>query len=91
MVAKYEQLRAQNKIKPEESTSLASEKFELDGSKVSLKNLTVHALQKGTGFFEGVITRVELGNSASESLRAMLDYAVPRLPKTRNGHTSFQG
>jgi hypothetical protein len=79
MTAKYEQLRAQNKIKPEESTSLANEKLEAGRRETWLKSLVTQAIQKGSGFFDGVSkSGVDLGKTAHESLRAMLDYAVPR-------------
>ena len=93
MVAKYEQLRAQSKIKPEESSSLANEKLETGRRENSLKYLMVAALQKGTGFFDGVSKLgPELGKTAAESLRAMLDYAVPRLyPNLEMGTRPIKG
>ncbi len=93
MIAKYEQLRAQSKIKPEESTSLSNEKQETGRREQTLKNLTIYALQKGTGFFDGVSKLgTELGKTASESLRAMLEYAIPRLyPKLEMGTRPIKG
>jgi hypothetical protein len=93
MVAKYEQLRAQSKIKPEESASLANEKLEAGRREHTLKGLMVNALQKGTGFFDGVSKLgMELGKTASESLRAMLDYSVPRLyPNLQMGTRPIKG
>lgn len=80
MVAKYDQLRAQNKINPDESTSLANEKLEAGRREESLKRLIVDAFKKGTGLFDGVgKDGADLGKSASDILIAMLDYAVPQL------------
>jgi hypothetical protein len=80
MVAKYDQLRAQNKINPDESSNLANEKLEAGRREESLKRLIVDAFQKGTGFFDGVgKVGPDMGKSASEILKAMLDYAVPQL------------
>lgn len=93
MVAKYDQLRAQGKIKPEESASLANEKTEASKREYNLKNLITSALQKGTGFFDGVSKLgLELGKGASESMRAMLNYAVPLLyPNLQMGTRSIKG
>lgn len=93
MVAKYDQLRAQNKITPDESASLANEKLDVGRREERLKRLVVEALQTGTGFFEGVgKLGSELGRSSSESLRAMLDYAVPKLyPKLEMGTRPIKG
>lgn len=93
MVAKYDQLRAQSKIKPEESASLANEKIDSGKREISLKGLITSALQRGTGFFNGVSKQgMELGNSASESLHGMLEYAVPLLyPKLQMGTRPVKG
>ena len=80
MVAKYDQLRAQNKINPDELNSLANEKLEAGRREESLKRLITEAFQKGSGFFVGVEKAgPDLGKSAPEILREMLDYAVPQL------------
>lgn len=80
MIAKYDQLRAQNKINPDESTSLANEKLEAGRREEGLRRLIVEAFQKGTGFFIGVSKDgPDLGKTAAEILKAMLDYAVPQL------------
>lgn len=93
MTAKYEQLRAQNKIKPEESSSLANEKLESGRREQWLKTLMTQALQKGLGLFDGVSKAgTDLGKTASESLRGMLEYAVPRLyPKLEMGTRPIKG
>jgi hypothetical protein len=80
MVAKYDQLRAQNKINPDESTSLANEKLDVTRREDRLKRLIVEGIEKGTGFFDGVgKPGSELGKTAGEIFKAMLDYAVPQL------------
>lgn len=93
MVAKYDQLRAQNKINPDESASLANEKLDAGRREERLKRLIVDALQKGTGFFDGVgKLGPELGKGAAESLKAMLSYAVPKLyPKLEMGTRPIKG
>lgn len=93
MVAKYEQLRAQNKINPDESASLANEKLDVGRREDRLKRLMVGVLEKGTGFFDGVSkSGSELGKSAAEIFKAMLDYAVPKLyPKLEMGTRPVRG
>jgi hypothetical protein len=93
MVAKYEQLRAQNKITPDESTSLSNEKLDVSRREDRLKRLVVEALGKGTGYFDGVEKQgPDLGKSAAEIFSAMLDYAVPRLyPKLELGTRPLKG
>jgi hypothetical protein len=93
MVGKYDNLRAQSKIKPDEATSLANEKQDASRREVTLKGLITQAIRKGTGFFEGVSKLgLELGKSAPESLRAMLNYSVPQLyPKIDLGTRPIKG
>lgn len=93
MVAKYDQLRAQNKITPDESASLANEKLDVTRREERLKRLMVAAIETGTGFFDGVgKAGSELGKSAPEILNAMLDYAVPKLyPKLEMGTRPIKG
>jgi hypothetical protein len=93
MVAKYDQLRAQNKITPDESASLANEKLDVSRREDRLKRLMVGVIETGTGFFEGVgKAGSELGKTAPEILNAMLDYAVPKLyPKLEMGTRPIKG
>ncbi|RME59222.1 BREX system P-loop protein BrxC [Candidatus Parcubacteria bacterium] len=93
MVSKYEQLRAQARITADESASLASEKLQAIRLEDRLKSLLTAAFQQGSGFYGGVEKPgPDLGRTAPEILKAMLDYAVPRLyPKLDMGLYSLRG
>ena len=93
MVGKYDQLRAQNKITKEESTSLAAEKTEVLRLEERLKERLESALTKGRGFFRGVSKDgASLGKSLSEIFKGMFDYAVPDLyPKLELGARPLKG
>jgi hypothetical protein len=93
MVSKYEQLRAQNKITPDESSSLANEKLDASRREDRLKRQVVEALEQGVGFFDGVSKNgAELGKTAAEIFSKMLDYAVPRLyPHLEMGTRPLRG
>ena len=93
MVAKFDQLRAQAKITADESASLASEKLQVLRQEDRLKRLISTAFQKGTGFHNGnAKPGPDLGKIASEILKGMLDFAVPKLyPKLDMGIYSLKG
>jgi len=93
MVAKYEQLRAQNKITPDESSSLANEKLDVGRREDALKRLLIGGIETGKGFFDGVGKQgSELGSTVSEIVKSMLDYAVPKLyPKLEMGTRPIKG
>jgi hypothetical protein len=93
MVAKYDQLRAQNKIIPEEASSLAAEKAEVLRLEERLKERLEKALAGGQGFFRGVSKAgAALGTTLSEILRGLYDLAVPDLyPKLEMGSRPLKG
>ncbi|MDD5368154.1 MAG: BREX system P-loop protein BrxC [Anaerolineaceae bacterium] len=93
MIGKYEQLRAQNKISPDEAPSLANEKLDVSKRQETLKRLITEAIQAGTGFFDGVHKPgPDLGEKASEIIKKMLDYAVPQLySKLSMGNRPIKG
>ena len=80
MVGEYEQLRAQNKIQPEEATSLEQEKRAQSSYEQRLRDGLEVALAQGHGFFQGVAKPgPDLGHSLGESWKAFFDYAMPNL------------
>jgi hypothetical protein len=93
MVAKYDQLRAQGKISPVESATLSSEKLTALRIKEHLKGLIVQAFREGRGYFRGVERAgSDMGKTAAEILKGMLDHAVPMLyPKLEMGTASIKG
>lgn len=93
MVAKYDQLRAQGKITPIESATLSSEKLTALRIKEHLKSLILRAFREGRGYFRGVEKAgSDMGKTASEILKGMLDHAVPMLyPKLEMATVSIKG
>ena len=93
MVAKYDLLRAQNKINKEEASSLAAEKTEVLRLEERLKERLERALAGGRGFFQGVSKDgATLGKTLSEILKALFDFAVPDLyPKLEMGSRPLKG
>lgn len=80
MVGEYEQLRAQNKIQPEEAASLEQEKRAQSNFEQRLRDGLERALAQGHGFFQGVEKPgPDLGRSLGESWKAFFDYAMPKL------------
>jgi hypothetical protein len=80
MITRYDQLRAQGKISPEESSCLAGEKTELVRYQGRLRERLGHALQAGSGLFRGLSRDGSaLGKSATEVLRRWFDATVPEL------------
>lgn len=93
MVTKYEQLRGQNKITPEESTLLASEKSEALRIQTRLREKLAETLKGGTGYFRGVAKDgASLGKSTSEVFKNLFDSVVPDLyPKLKIGARPLKG
>ncbi len=87
MVEKYNQIRAQNKINKDESSSLENEKNEEARRTERLRGLVDKALAIGTGFFRGVAKDgPSLGKSLTEILHKVFEVAVPDLyPKLEMG------
>jgi len=91
--ARYEQLRAQNKITTEEASSLATEKSEALRLEGRLRDRLEAALAQGRGLFRGVSQDgATLGRTFSEILKGLLGFAVPDLyPKLDMGARSLKG
>ena len=80
MAAKYEQLRAQGKISPQETGSLSSEKLTALRLAERLKAAIQPAFKNGEGYLDGVRQLgSDLGDKPSEILRALVDSALPKL------------
>ncbi len=93
MVEKYDQLRAQNKISPDEAACLQDEKNLVLNYDLRLHDKIVEALERGTGVFRGVARDASsLGNSLSEIIKKLLDQVVPDLyPKLEMGSRPLRG
>lgn len=80
MVAKYDQMRGQNKITPEEAICLQDEKNEVNRLKNRLKDRVSEALQAGTSMFQGIEkSGADLGKTLGEIFKGLFDSAVPKL------------
>ena len=93
MSAKYDQLRAQNRITNEESALLAAEKNEESRLRRRLSEAMEGTLRAGTGIFRGVSRDgSSLGGTAGESIRALLQETIPQLyPKLEMGVRPLKG
>ncbi len=93
MVEKYEQLRAQSKISPEEATCLQDEKNAVLRYQSRLSDKLHEALEKGTGVFRGVAFDAPgLGKSLGEIVKKFLGNVVPDLyPKLEMGSRPLKG
>jgi hypothetical protein len=93
MIGKYEQARAQNRISPEEASSLSNEKQEITRIQSRLRDKMIEALEKGTGLFHGVSRdAASLGKNAGEIFKAQFDAAFPDLyPKLELGSRPVTG
>lgn len=93
MVNKYDQLRAQNRITPEETACLSDEKGEVLRYRNRLRDKALAALEAGAGIFQGVATDGSaLGRNLSEIVKAFLDSVVPALyPKLEMGSRPITG
>jgi hypothetical protein len=87
MVEKYDQLRAQNKITPDEATCLQDEKNAVLGYQNRLRSKMVDALEQGTALFRGVSwDGADLGKSLGEIIKKLMVKVVPDLyPKLELG------
>ena len=93
MVAKYDQLRAQNKLHPEESASLATEKQDVLKLQERLKNLLLAEIERGKGFQEGVeYGGPGLGRTAADIVHGLLDQVMTKLyPRLEEGSRPIKG
>lgn len=93
MVAKYEQVRAENRITNDEAACLAAEKNELARYRSRLRERVIAAFEDGQGVFRGVSRDApSLGKSIGEICRKLLDFAIPELyPKLAMGSRPLKG
>lgn len=93
MVAKYDQMRVQNRITNEELACLMGEKNEVIRFQGRLREKLIESLEKGQGMFRGVAKdAAALGRNLSEIIKGLFDYAVPDLyPKLQMGACSLKG
>jgi hypothetical protein len=93
IIGKYDQLRAQNRITPEEAASLLHEKQELSRLESRLRDKMIEALEKGQGLFRGVSRdAASLGRSVGDIFKGLFDIAFPDLyPKLELGSRPVTG
>ena len=93
MIAKYEQMRAQNQITNVEMACLSNEKNELSTLQTRVRDKLVSALEAGQGLFRGVSRDASsLGNGLPEMLKKFFDAVVPDLyPKLEMGVRPLKG
>ena len=93
MVEKYDQLRAQSKITPDEAACLQDEKNLVLNGESRLRDKITEALERGTGLFRGVAKDASsLGKHLGEIIRKFLEQVVPDLyPKLELGSCPLHG
>ena len=93
MVAKYDQLRAQNRITSVELDCLANEKTEALHLQSRLREKVAAVLLAGTGLFKGISKDGSvLGKTLAEAFKKFFDFAVPDLyPKLEMGVRPLRG
>jgi hypothetical protein len=93
MVEKYDQLRAQSKIAPDEATCLQDEKNSEHRYKSMLRDKLTEAMERGSGMFRGVQKdAASLGKGLGEVLRKLFGHAVPAIyPKLEMGARPLKG
>ena len=93
MVAKFDQMRVQNRINNDEAACLASEKNSVIRFQSRLRDKMVEALEKGQGLFRGVSKdAAALGKNIGEIFKGLFDFAVPDLyPKLDLGARPLKG
>lgn len=93
MVEKYDQLRPQGKITPDEATCLQDEKNLVLNYESRLRDKITEALERGTGMFRGVARDASsLGKSLGEIIKRFLEQVVPDLyPKLEMGSRPLHG
>lgn len=93
MVERYDQLRAQSKITPDEATCIQDEKNLVLNYESRLRDKVTEAIERGTGMFQGVARDASsLGKSLSEIIKKLLEQVVPDLyPKLAMGSRPLHG
>ena len=80
MVEKYDQLRAQHKISPDEATCLQDEKNAVLNHQKRLRSKMDTALEQGTALFQGMSwDGADLGKSLGEIIKKLMTKVVPDL------------
>jgi hypothetical protein len=93
MVEKYDQLRAQSRITPDEATCLQDEKNLVLNYESRLRDKVVGALERGSGMFRGVARDASsLGKNLAEITKKFLEQVIPDLyPKLEMGSRPLRG
>ncbi len=93
IISEYDQLRAQGKIRPDESQLLEAEKQERTRLQGRLREKLGQALAGGTGIFRGEAREgATQGRSLAEVLRAALEWVIPDLyPRLELGAVNLTG
>ncbi len=93
MVEKYDQLRAQRKITPDEASCLQDEKNFVLNYESRLRDKVTEAIERGTGMFRGVARDASsLGKNLGEIIKKFLEQIVPDLyPKLEMGSRPLHG
>jgi hypothetical protein len=93
MIAKYRQLRAQQKISHDEGSCLDAEDLQAQRLQGLLRSRLAEALETGKGLFRGVeADGADLGKSLPEVLRKFFDRCVPELyPKLEMAPPALEG
>lgn len=93
MVEKYDQIRAQSKITPDEATCLQDEKNLVLHYQSRLRDKVTEAIERGTGMFRGVARDASsLGKNLGEIIKKFLEQIVPDLyPKLEMGSRPLHG
>jgi len=93
MVAKYDQLRVQNQISSDDSSSLGHEKSDVLRRQSRLREKLLGAVAAGQGMFRGVqYDASSLGKNPREIFKKLFDTAVPELyPKLEMGARLLTG
>ncbi len=93
MIAKYQALQSQNRITPDEQTSLSGERQEEGRVRGRLRDKLLEALANGTSLFHGNSRDgSDLGENFTDALHKLFDACVPDLyPKLEMGAKPLKG
>jgi hypothetical protein len=93
MVDKYNQLKAQQRISPDEAACLQDEENSKNGYETRVRDKLTEAMERGTGMFQGVQKDASaLGKGLGEILKKLFSQVMPYLyPKLEMGSRSLKG
>lgn len=93
MIAKYNQLRARQRITTQEDACLQNEHTEQKNYETRLQQHLTEAFEQGQGVFRGVTRDASsLGKDLAEIIKKLLDHVVPDLyPKLEMGARQLSG